>query len=131
MTNHGVVHFEIPADDPEKLGDFYKQLFGWRIEKFPMEGGMDYWSIYTVPVDDKQMPKEPGAINGGLTKRQMPAQTLTNYVQVESVDPYVSKAKSLGAKVAVEKQPIPGMGAFPILIDPQGNQLGIWENATG
>jgi len=39
MVNHGVVHFEIPADDPEKLAAFYTQLFGWRIEKFPMEGG--------------------------------------------------------------------------------------------
>lgn len=130
MVNHGVVHFEIPADDPEKLAAFYTQLFGWRIEKFPMEGGVDYWSIYTVSVDDKQMPKEPGAINGGLTKRQMPQQALTNYVQVESVDQYLTKAKLLGANVVVEKTPIPGMGAFAVLVDPQGNQLGIWENAA-
>ena len=83
-----------------------------------------------MSVDDKQMPKEPGAINGGLTKRQMPQQALTNYVQVESVDQYLTKAKLLGANVVVEKTPIPGMGAFAVLVDPQGNQLGIWENAA-
>jgi len=28
-----VNHFEIPADNPDKVGDFYKEVFGWTIEK--------------------------------------------------------------------------------------------------
>ena len=27
-----VVHFEIPADDPERASKFYRELFGWEIE---------------------------------------------------------------------------------------------------
>lgn len=46
--SHGVVHFEIPADDPDKLSSFYTSLFGWQINKMPMEGG-DYWITQTVP----------------------------------------------------------------------------------
>ena len=57
-----VVHFEIYGDNPEKLGGFYKDVFGWQVQKAP---GMDYWMLGTTPVDDKFRPKEPGAINGG------------------------------------------------------------------
>jgi|GEM_PF-6830126 len=28
-----VVHFEIPAENPERA-DFYKKVFGWKIEKW-------------------------------------------------------------------------------------------------
>ncbi|MGQ0570793.1 MAG: VOC family protein [Armatimonadota bacterium] len=28
-----VAHFEIMGDNPEKLGEFYKKLFGWKIDK--------------------------------------------------------------------------------------------------
>ncbi|MGZ7136310.1 MAG: VOC family protein, partial [Methanobacterium sp.] len=35
-----VVHFEIPADDPERAIEFYKNVFGWKIDKW--EGPFDY-----------------------------------------------------------------------------------------
>ena len=30
-----VTHFEIFAEEPEKLADFYRNLFGWQIEQAP------------------------------------------------------------------------------------------------
>jgi predicted enzyme related to lactoylglutathione lyase len=126
-VSHGVVHFEIPADDPEKLVDFYRNVFDWKIEKMPMGGDMDYWTLSTVPTDDKGMPTEPGGINGGLMKRQAPEQGLVNYINVESVDEYAAKAKAAGATVIVEKMAVPRMGYFAQLIDPQGNPFGIWQ----
>jgi uncharacterized protein len=129
MTNqhHGVVHFEIPADDPDKLSNFYSQLFGWKIQKTDM-GGMPYHVVETVPMDEKGMPTEAGGIGGGIAKRMSPDQRPTNYVEVESVDQYVEKAKKLGAKEAMGKMPVPGMGYFAILMDPEGNSFGVWEN---
>ena len=131
MTNqhHGVVHFEIPATDPDKLSQFYTQLFGWKIEKMDM-GGTPYHSVSTVPTDDKGMPTVPGAIGGGIAPRMSPDQRVTNYVEVESVDEYAAKAKKLGAKEAMGKMPVPGMGFFAILTDPEGNPFGVWENDT-
>jgi len=127
--NHTIVHFEIPADDPEKLADFYSNLFGWKIQKMTGMPGMedvDYWTVGTVPTDDKGMPTEPG-VNGGMMKRQTPDQRPTNYISVESVAEYVQKAKSLGAKVALDKMPVPGMGWFAQIVDPQGNVIALWE----
>ena len=39
MKKNSVVHFEIYADDPDKLVKFYTSLFDWTIERMP---GMDY-----------------------------------------------------------------------------------------
>lgn len=128
MTSHGVVHFEIPADDPDALSRFYTQLFGWRVEKMPM-GDESYHITSTVEVDENGMPKEPGAINGGIFKRGSAEQVPINYVNVESVDQYVEEAQRLGATVLAGKAPVPGMGYFAQLRDPQGNPFGVWQTS--
>jgi uncharacterized protein len=127
MFGHGVVHFEIPAQDPDKLSEFYTRLFGWRIEKMPMGGADAYYITSTVETDEQGMPKEPGAINGGIYRRESSEQRPMNYVAVESVDQYTEKAQRLGARVLVEKMPVPGMGYFAQLSDPDGNPFGIFE----
>jgi predicted enzyme related to lactoylglutathione lyase len=127
--HHGIVHFEIPATDPDKLSRFYTQLFGWKIEKMDM-GGTPYHAVSTVPTDSQGMPSVAGAINGGIAPRTLLMSGVTNYVQVESVDQYAEKAKGLGAKVATTKMPVPGMGYFAILTDPEGNPFGVWQNDT-
>jgi len=86
--DHTIVHFEIPADNVQKLKEFYSSLFGWKIERFP--GPTEYWSLQTVPVDDKGMTLRPG-VNGGMMPRQMPEQKPVNYISVESVDEYSKK----------------------------------------
>ena len=29
-----IVHFEIPADDPQRAGAFYRHVLGWEISRF-------------------------------------------------------------------------------------------------
>ena len=65
--DHTLVHFEIPANDVEKLTRFYEALFGWKITQ--ASGPIDYWVIQTVPVDSQGMLIRPG-VNGGLYKKQ-------------------------------------------------------------
>lgn len=119
-----IVHFEIPADDPEKLAGFYRQLFGWKIEHQPQG---DYWLIETVPTNEQGQPKEPG-VNGGMMKRMAPGQQIVNYVGVESVDEYVKKAQGLGATVVMPKQAVPHVGWFAMCIDPQGNVFAMFQD---
>ncbi len=123
--SHTVVHFEIPADQPERAAEFYRELFGWKIEH--MGGPMDYWLVNTVPTDAEGRPIEPG-VNGGLMRRMMPEQTPVNYISVENVDQFARKAESLGAKVVVPKTPVPGMGWFAQLTDTEGNIFAIWQH---
>jgi predicted enzyme related to lactoylglutathione lyase len=123
--DHTIVHFEIPADDVEKLRKFYSALFGWKIEKMP--GPVEYWGIATVPVDEKGMPQRPG-VNGGMMKRQNPEHKPVNYVAVESVDEYVKKIEALGGRVIVPKMEVPGIGWWALALDPEGNQFAIMQS---
>jgi uncharacterized protein len=123
--DHTVVHFEIPADDPERAGRFYRELFGWEIKH--MGGPMDYWLLETVPTDGEGMPIRQG-VNGGLMRRMMPGQVPVNYIAVENVDDFARKAEGLGARVIVPKMPVPGMGWFAQLTDTEGNIFAIWQH---
>ena len=127
--DHTIVHFELPADQPERAAKFYRELFGWDIKKFegPAASAMEYWLVRTVPTDDQGQPTRPG-VNGGLMRRMFPGQTPVSYIAVENVDEFVRKAERLGAKVLMEKQPVPEMGWFAQLADTEGNVFAIWEN---
>ena len=126
MKKNAVVHFEIYADDPQKLQQFYTSLFDWTFEAVP---GMDYRVIKTVDTDQKGMPAQAGGINGGMLIR--PAgyteRAWLSYVNVESIDASVARAESLGAKVMRAKTAVPGMGWFVILTDPQRNVFSLWQ----
>jgi len=125
MVDHTIVHFEIPADDVEKLRKFYSDLFGWKIEKFP--GPMEYWTIETVPVDEKGMPLRPG-VNGGMMKKEHPEHKPVNYIAVESVDEYSKKIEELGGKILAPKQEVPGIGWWAFALDPEGNRFAIFQS---
>ncbi len=127
MTKNPVVHFEIYSDDPDQLVQFYTSLFDWTANPVP---GMDYRPIKTVETDVKGMPSQAGGINGGMLKRPagFDARSWVNYVSVESVDAALERAQELGARVTRGKSPVPGMGWFAMLVDPQGNSFAIWQD---
>jgi predicted enzyme related to lactoylglutathione lyase len=120
MANNRIVHFEIPANQPEALAKFYGELFGWKLHKAAMPGP-EYWLADTGD--------GPG-INGAIMQRQHPQQPWVNYVDVPSIDAAIEKAKDLGAEVALPKTAVPGVGAFAAIKDPQGNICGLWEQAN-
>ena len=124
--DHTIVHFEIPADDPERATAFYRELFGWSIQTWPGAGEAEYRMISTVPTDDKGQPVRPG-VNGGLMRRQHPGHVPLNYVSVESVDESTRKARRLGAEELMPKTPVKGMGWFAWLKDTEGNVFGLWQ----
>ena len=127
MKKNQVAHFEIYADDPDRLGHFYTSLFDWSIERVP---GMDYGWIKTVETDAKGMPSQLGGINGGILKRPAgyEGRSWINYVNVESLEATVDRPQKLGATVMKGKSPVPGMGWFAMLTDPQGNPFAIWQS---
>jgi predicted enzyme related to lactoylglutathione lyase len=123
MVDHTIVHFEIPAENVEKLMKFYRDLFGWRMEKAE---GMDYWLIETVPVDEKRQPIRQG-VNGGMYKKGQPETRILNYFAVESVDEYLKKITALGGKTIMSKQEIPQIGWSAIAADPEGNYFALFQ----
>lgn len=120
MAGNPFVHCELSADDVGAAKKFYKKLFDWKLKDLGSEMGN-----YTLI--------DAGGKNagGGMTKKMMPGQPTAwlNYVEVKSVKKTIAKAENAGAKVLLAYQPIPGMGAVGIFLDPQGAALGVWESS--
>jgi predicted enzyme related to lactoylglutathione lyase len=124
-----LVHFEIHVGDEEKAMAFYKAVFGWEFQKWPIKGpdGKDeiYWGIITGPKE------EPG-INGGFVKRRGPAPTEGAAVNafvctmtVTDVDESMKKVLAAGGTMAMPKFTIPGVGDMAYCKDVDGNIFGL------
>ena len=119
-----IVYFQIPADDIERSKKFYNELFGWKIDKSPEANtpkGMENWTVTTTDHNGNE------ALGGGMSKRQMPQQQITNFIDVKSVDEYSSKVERLGGKVISPKMAVPGMGYMAVCTDTENNGFGIFE----
>jgi|SRR3989344_6562990 len=119
-----VVHFEIPAENVQRAQDFYKNVFDWKINAMPE---MKYTILHTVEVDDKFMPKESGAINGGMFTRAEDLKNPIIIMDVKNLDESIEKVKSQGGVIVRERRQVGDMGYVAYFKDTEGNVLGIWE----
>ena len=122
--DHTIMHFEIPANDVEKLKRFYEGVFGWTITQAP--GPIEYWIIQTVPVDANGMLLRPG-VNGGMYKRQVPDSKPINYFSVESISDFLARIEKMGGKVTMPKTEVPEVGWVAAVEDPEGNQFALLQ----
>lgn len=128
-----VVHFEIHAQDPGKLAAFYKQVFGWDLNKWENPGG-EYWLVMTGPTIEEGKVAGPPGINGGLLKRRgdspkggEPVNAFMCTIQVDSLDQTVAAITAAGGSVAVPKYAMPGMAWMAYCKDPDGNIFGVHQ----
>lgn len=118
-----VTHFEIPIKDPNSTIEFYKNIFGWKIQKW--DGSMPYWMVSTVETNKNMMPKEAGAINGGFTEDiKYPLVVIS----VQNIEETAGLIKSNKGKIVQEKRKVGDMGWYARFKDPDGNIIGIWQD---
>jgi predicted enzyme related to lactoylglutathione lyase len=113
-----VTHFEIYAEQPPKLAEFYRSLLGWRIEQAP---GIDYWRIQSGA-------NAPNGLNGGLTYRPFPGpRSWVHYVHVDSLDRMAAEVIRLGGEVLRPKTAVPKTAWYAVVADPEGNIFAVWQ----
>ena len=117
-----VVHFDVPADDPERAIKFYGEVFAWKFHKW--SGPMDYWLITTGSAEE-------AGIDGGMAKRRNPNEGVINTIGVPSVDEYLKKITAAGGKILLPKMAIPGVGWYASCQDPERNIFGLMEDDPG
>ena len=118
-----IMHAEVPYEDRARAQKFYEGVFGWQITKMP---DMDYlWASTAESDPDTMMPKNPGAINCGLTQRQHPGHGPTIVIGVESIDSHLKKIADAGGKVSKDGS----RDARILCQDTEGNSIALWENA--
>lgn len=121
-----VVHFEIPVEDEERAKEFYKKAFDWKINSMPE---MSYHIVHTSEIDElNNIPKEIGAINGGMMKRNELIQSPVITINVESIKDALERIGELGGEIMGEIMEIGEMGFAAYFKDTEGNILGLWEN---
>ncbi|NNM45283.1 VOC family protein [Knoellia koreensis] len=118
MPHGDITHIDIPVTDMDRAKGFYSGLFGWEIAAPP--GYEDY-----------PMWRAPNQISGGgLAPRAEGFETPRSYVEVDSIDDAVAKAKDSGGTVVMEKSPISETSWYAVIADPDGNNIGLYEGVT-
>lgn len=111
-----VVHFEIGSPDIARARRFYGELFDWVAQGDP-----------SGPVVLVETGSGEG-IGGNMmqTPEGVPPY-VTFYVHVDDLVAYLDRVESLGGKVVVGPEPIPGVGSFAMFADPDGNVIGLFR----
>jgi predicted enzyme related to lactoylglutathione lyase len=114
-----VVHFEIGGKNAKKLNDFYAKNFGWKIDA---NNPMKYGIVATG--SDK-------GIAGGISPPPPsgPQTWVTVYISVPKIDPVLAKIGKSGGKVVMPRTVLPGMVTLAQFLDPEGNLVGLVEDA--
>jgi predicted enzyme related to lactoylglutathione lyase len=133
-----VVHFEMGANDKERMKKFYEGVFGWQMQQMGPEMG-NYVVVQTTETDEKGMVKTPGAINGGFyQKTENPLSHAPSIViSVDDIHESMKKVEEAGGKIlgamdqsgqqTMEPQDIPGVGLWISMQDTEGNRFSLLQ----
>ena len=113
-----VVHWELWTRSPDKVCDFYRKVFDWKIQSDPQ---MNYHVVETG---------SPMGINGGIMTppREGPwPGNMSFYIGVDDLARYRTRVADAGGKILVEEQEVPGIGWFSLFSDPDGRVVGLWK----
>jgi predicted enzyme related to lactoylglutathione lyase len=123
-----ISHFMIPADNVDRAKHFYRTLLGWKIRPAdtPMApsgvAAMQYHDISTGAA-------AAGMLNtGGLYKRHM-TEPILCFVEVRDIDRVLLKVEKLGGKITMQKTAIQGVGLVAMILDSEGNVIGLLKRA--
>ncbi len=112
-----VVHFEIISADAARLQDFYRNIFGWKIDA---NNPMNYGMVDTGAAG-RGIPGGVGAPSpegGGY---------LTFYIEVASIDATLAKVLEVGGAVVMPKTAVPSGPTIAQFRDPVGYRIGLVE----
>ena len=126
-----VVHFEMPAEDRDRMAKFYTNAFGWQTQMLGEDMGNYVLATTTSDVDQKGRPKKVGIINGGFYTKddKMPAQYPSVVISVEDIKKSMTEVTKAGGKVIGEPMEIPGFGMYVSFFDTEGNRVSIMQPA--
>jgi len=122
-----VVHFEMPYKKAGRVVSFYSKAFGWEMQNTGEKMG-NYVLAGTTNIDEHNMVKTPGNINGGFFPQspEYPAVT-TVVISVDDLEESMRKVTGAGGKLAGKPMDIPGIGKYVAILDTEGNRVGMLQ----
>ncbi len=123
-TNGEFCWTEIVTNDLETCKSFYTNVFGWELQQSKATGEDFEYLEFNNPNSHPM---------GGLFKMtsemcgggEVPPPHLMNYISVDNVDEFASKAFELGGKIVSPPTDIPNVGRFAVIQDPTGGTFSL------
>ncbi len=107
-----VVLLRIHARDPARAACFYAALFGWIVGR-PGALGLGFHT--------------PGGLHGVFRHGEPSTAGPEIYVGVADLAVALPRAVALGGMALVRPGPAPGGGRVAVVLDPEGNRIGLCE----
>ena len=119
MTHGAIewIEFHCEEGGSEKLGRFYEQVFGWKVQVDP---SMPDYAMYN---------DTSGNVSGGFTSSIPKGEGATKvYITVDSADAALDAVGKAGGKTTQERTLISEeIGYWATFTDPSGNAVGLFE----
>lgn len=103
------------TSDVERAKTFYADVFGWTPKAQEHMPGSLFWAGESMVADIQKAEGFPPC--------------WTTYVVVDKLEAARERAEKLGAEIMVAEIPVPGVGRFAIIGDPDGAWLGLFEGS--
>ena len=113
-----VIHFEIPANDTEKVVSFYRNVFDWKIESWGDD--KEYWLCATGEESEQ-------GIHGAIYAVKGENKTTVNTISVDNLENFVEKILQNGGEITQPRMVIPGVGYIAMCKDDEGTPFGILQ----
>jgi len=116
------VWYDLMTNDPAAAQEFYPKVTGWKTQSW--EGAEQPYTMWTrgeTPI---------GGVMSLPPNVQAPPHWLT-YIATPDIERTVKQAQQLGGKVKHPVTPIPTVGKFAVLQDPQGAYFAAFEPDEG
>jgi predicted enzyme related to lactoylglutathione lyase len=128
MPKNPVVHFEMAAEDPQRMMSFYEQAFGWKTQQLGPEMG-NYVVAETCEMGEDGWPKKPGRINGGFYKKMDDPKmnTPSVVIAVPDIHAHIKKVEAAGGTMLNGPTDIPGIGTYASFTDTEGNRVSMLQ----
>ena len=118
MAHGDITHVDIPVTDNARAKEFYGGLFGWEFTE--PQGWEDY-----------PMWQAPNQVSGGMFGPRGEGFTQPrSTVEVDSIDETIAKAEAAGGSVLMAKSEISATSWWAVIVDPDGNHMGLYEGTT-
>ena len=111
-----VVWFEVIGKNGGNLRSFYGELFDW---KFDVDDKMNYGMVEAVGGQGI-----PGGVGGGDQRR------VTFYVSTPSINACLEHVSNRGGTILMKRTELPGGTILGMFADPEGNAVGLVEEAA-
>ncbi len=121
MSEHHVVHVELPAVSGKEASQFYADAFGWKgsswedLDYYMFDFGDGTGGGFNKLTGEGNVPVKPGDV--------------LIYISTDDIDDSLAKVEFLGGKTLLGRTPVAEMGAFAFFADPTGNRIGLWQSA--